>query len=32
MGFVNNLRSYLWIPVSQDAFKRISIRVGEGGV
>ncbi|GFR40137.1 hypothetical protein Agub_g693, partial [Astrephomene gubernaculifera] len=27
VGFINNVRSYLWIPVSQDAYRRISIRV-----
>eukprot|EP00798_Chlamydomonas_sp_ICE-L_P028995 gene28995-32187_t len=26
-GLINNLRSYLWIPVAQDAFKRVSLRV-----
>ncbi|PNW75764.1 hypothetical protein CHLRE_12g561550v5 [Chlamydomonas reinhardtii] len=27
VGFINNMRSYLWIPVSQDAYRRISLRV-----
>lgn len=26
-GFINNVRSYLWIPVSQDAYRRISLAV-----
>lgn len=26
-GFVNNLRSVLWVPVSQDAYRRISLKV-----
>ena len=27
MGIISNLRSWLWISVSQDAYKRISLRV-----
>lgn len=27
MGILNQLRSYLWIPVAQDAYRRISMRV-----
>ena len=26
-GVLNQLRSYLWIPVAQDAYRRISLRV-----
>lgn len=26
-GFVNNLRQWLWIPVSQDAYRRVSLAV-----
>ncbi|GLC47382.1 hypothetical protein PLESTB_001360600 [Pleodorina starrii] len=26
VGFINNIRSYLWIPVSQDSYRRISLR------
>eukprot|EP00201_Polytomella_parva_P019082 CAMPEP_0175051040 /NCGR_PEP_ID=MMETSP0052_2-20121109/7575_1 /TAXON_ID=51329 ORGANISM="Polytomella parva, Strain SAG 63-3" /NCGR_SAMPLE_ID=MMETSP0052_2 /ASSEMBLY_ACC=CAM_ASM_000194 /LENGTH=815 /DNA_ID=CAMNT_0016315273 /DNA_START=575 /DNA_END=3023 /DNA_ORIENTATION=- len=26
VGIVNNIRSFLWVPVSQDAFKRISVQ------
>lgn len=25
MGAITNLRTYLWIPISQDAEKRISV-------
>ncbi|KAG2483230.1 hypothetical protein HYH03_017887 [Edaphochlamys debaryana] len=27
VGFINNVRSFLWIPVTQDAYRRISLRV-----
>ena len=26
-GVLNQVRSYLWIPVAQDAYRRISMRV-----
>jgi ATP-binding cassette subfamily B (MDR/TAP) protein 6 len=26
-GFVNNARQWLWIPVSQDAYRRVSLAV-----
>ncbi|GIL87517.1 hypothetical protein Vretimale_1580 [Volvox reticuliferus] len=26
VGFINNIRSYLWIPVSQDCYRRINLR------
>ena len=26
-GFLNNLRSWLWIPVSQDAYRRVNMAV-----
>eukprot|EP00891_Asterochloris_glomerata_P000737 jgi/Astpho2/737/e_gw1.00015.6.1_t len=27
MGAINNIRQYLWIPIQQDAFRRISVDV-----
>ncbi len=26
-GFISNLRQFIWIPVSQDTFRRVSLRV-----
>ncbi|EFJ49390.1 hypothetical protein VOLCADRAFT_59332 [Volvox carteri f. nagariensis] len=26
VGFINNIRSFLWIPVAQDSYRRISMR------